>query len=224
MALQKLARRIPLWSVYAALLLALALAFLYVPPEATMGNAYRIMFYHIGSAWNALLAFSVTFAASIAYLRRDDPNWDRLAFASAEVGVFFTSVTLISGSIWGRAVWLTWWTWEPRLTTTLLLWFIYVFYLLLRSSADGDAARMRLSAVVAVVGFIDEPIVYLSVFWWKGLHPETVQLDARMAIALAVSVAAFTLFYLYLLGRRLTLESLSERVQDLKERYRRELA
>lgn len=224
MTLQKLARRMPLWPVYVTLLLALALALIYVPPELTMGNAYRIMFYHIGAAWNALMAFMVTFGASIAYLRKGDPEWDRLAFASAEVGVFFTSVTLVSGSIWGRAVWLTWWTWEPRLTTTLLLWFIYVFYLLLRSSAEGDAARMRLSAVVAIVGFIDEPIVYLSVFWWRGLHPETVQLDPRMALALAVSVVAFTLFYLYLLGRRLTLESLSERVQDLKERYRRELA
>lgn len=224
MTLQKLARRMPLWPVYVTLLLALALALIYVPPELTMGNAYRIMFYHIGAAWNALLAFMVTFVASIVYLRKGDPEWDRLAFASAEVGVFFTSVTLVSGSIWGRAVWLTWWTWEPRLTTTLLLWFIYVFYLLLRSSAEGDAARMRLSAVVAIVGFIDEPIVYLSVFWWRGLHPETVQLDPRMALALAVSVVAFTLFYLYLLGRRLTLESLSERVQDLKERYRRELA
>jgi heme exporter protein C len=223
MALQKLARSVPLWLVYAALLAALALALVYAPPEATMGNAYRIMFYHIGAAWNALLGFLVTFVASLAYLRRGDPAWDRLAFASAEVGVFFTSVTLVSGSIWGRAVWLTWWTWEPRLTTTLLLWFIYVFYLLLRGSAEGDAARMRLSAVVAVVGFVDEPVVYLSVFWWRGLHPMHVQLAHRMVVALAVSVAAFTLFYLYLLGRRLTLESLSERVQDLKERHRREL-
>lgn len=223
MALQKLARRMPLWLVYAALLLALGLALVYVPPEATMGNAYRIMFYHIGAAWIALLSFMVTFVASIVYLARGDPRWDRLAFASAEVGVFFTTITLVSGSIWGRAVWLTWWTWEPRLTTTLLLWFIYVFYLLLRSSAEGDGARMRLAAVVAIVGFIDEPIVYLSVFWWHGLHPEHVQLAPRMEVALAVSVVAFTLFYLYLLGRRLTLEMLSERVQDLKERYRRDL-
>lgn len=224
MALQNLARRTPVWLVWAVLFVSLGLAFIYVPPELTMGNSYRIMFFHIGSAWNAMMAFVVTFVASILYLARGDPRWDRLAFASAEVGVCFTSITLVSGSIWGRAVWLTWWTWEPRLTTTLLLWFIYVFYLLLRSSAEGDAARMRLAAVVAIVGFVDEPIVYLSVFWWHGLHPETVQLDPRMAITLVVSVIGFSLFYLYLLGRRLQLEALSERVQDMKERYRRELA
>jgi heme exporter protein C len=225
MTLLRWSERVPGALVYGGLLVGLFFAFLYAPPEAYMGQVYRIMYFHISAAWTCLVAFTVVFVASLAYLLGKGDHWDLLAHCAAEVGLFFTSITLLSGSIWGRAVWLVWWTWEPLLTATLILWLLYAGYLLIRAAAQGDPARMRLSAVWAVLSYVDVPIIVLSVAMMQGLHPQTIEgfhinLDPRMTLSLFINYAAFLLLGLYLLGRRVQLEKTAEAVARLKERFR----
>lgn len=212
------------WAVMFLGVVALALAFLYAPPEVTMGDRQRIMYFHVASAWNAYLAFFVVFVSSILYLRKGERRWDRLALSSAELGVFFTTMALVSGSIWGRSVWGVWWTWDPRLTTTLILWFLYLGYLLLRSGEE-DPRRARLAAVLGIIGFVDVPIIHMSVIWWQSLHPVVIRpgkvdMVPPMVLALVASVFAFTALYFYLLRWRLGLEALRERMMLLRERLR----
>ncbi len=128
------------------------------------------MYLHVPAAWLAYLAFAVVFVASVAYLVTKRTRWDRLAAASAEIGVLFTALTIVLGSIWAKPVWGTWWTWDPRLTTTAILLLIYVGYLAVRRLSDSPARKARWAAVVGIVGFLDVPIVHLSVVWWRSLH------------------------------------------------------
>ena len=153
------------------ILLGLYFALVYAPPERTMGDVQRIFYFHVASAWNAFFAFFVVAASSIGYLITRTPRWDHIAHASAEVGVLFTTLTLMGGTLWMRPIWNTWWTWDPRLTTTLILWFIYVGYLLLRSLTEGAERQARYAAIFGIIGFIDVPIVYLSAVWWRTIHP-----------------------------------------------------
>jgi heme exporter protein C len=219
------AERIPGWLVWGAVVLAMYLGFIYAPPEATMGDSQRIMYFHVAAAWNAFLAFGVVLVASIDYLRRGRPGASRLAYASAEIGVLFTTVCIVGGSVWARAVWNVWWTWDPRLTTTALLWFIFIGYLVVRGSAEGDRSRQRLAAVIGVIGACVVPVVYFSDQWWVGMHPNLITLKGfampgRMVVALMYSFCAFTVFYLWLLGKRLRLVALAEQVAALRDRFR----
>src|SRR4029079_18503072 len=140
------------------------------PADAEQGNVQRIMYVHVPSAWLAYLSFFVVFIASIAYLRTSKIRWDRIAAASAEIGVLFTGLAIALGSLWGKPVWGTWWTWDPRLTTTAVLLLIYIGYLAIRRVTDNPTRRARWAAVIGIVGFIDVPIVHLSVIWWRSLH------------------------------------------------------
>jgi heme exporter protein C len=174
---------------------------------------------HVPSAWLAYLAFVVVFVASVAYLRTKRTRWDRLAAASAEVGVLFTALTLVIGAIWAKPVWGTWWTWDPRLTTTAVMLLIYVGYLAVRRLPDSPARRARWAAVVGVVGFVDVPIVHLSVTWWRSLHQApggiarfAPNMAPIMGYTLLLSVAAFTAVYAYLVTLRLRVGRLEERV------------
>jgi heme exporter protein C len=183
---------------------ALVAAFIIAPPEMEMGDVQRIFYFHVSSAWTAFLAFFLVFASSIAYLRTRAAKWDILANSAAEIGIVFTSVTLLSGSIWARSAWGAWWTWEPRLTTTLMLCLIYVAYLLLREMADDPERRGVFAAVFGIAAFADVPIVFMSVRWWRSLHPAVVtpegfNMDSRMLPALFLSLAAFTALFAYLL-------------------------
>ncbi|GAB6876112.1 cytochrome c biogenesis protein [Thermaerobacter litoralis] len=209
------------WTVttYGALVGALYMAFLYAPPERVMGNVQRIFYFHVATAWVAFLAFALVFAASIAYLRRGLRRWDRLAEAAAELGVLFTTITLIMGSLWARAVWGVWWTWDPKLTTTLILWFLYAGYLLIRAAVDDPAARGRYAAVLGIAGFLNVPIVYMSSVWWTSIHPvlrdgAEMNLDPAMRLALQAAVGAFTLFFFLLLNQRLRLARLADAVRE----------
>lgn len=218
-----LGERIPAWLVWAAITASMYLGFIYAPPERTMGDVQRIMYFHVAAAWNAFLAFFVVGAAAVMFLRSGERGWSRLVYASAEIGVFFTSLCIIGGSVWARAVWNVWWTWDPRITTTALLWFVYVGLLVVRGAAEGDVARERLAAIIGIVGCFVVPIVYFSDLWWVGLHPELITLHGfgmppRMVVALLFSFAAFTILYLWLLGRRLRLVALAEEVAALRER------
>jgi heme exporter protein C len=188
------------------------------PPDAEEGNVFRIIYVHVPSAWLAYLSFAVVFVASVAYLITKKIRWDRLAVASAEVGVLFTALTLDLGSIWAKPTWGTWWTWDPRLTTTAVLLLVYVGYLAIRRLPDSPATRARWAAVVGIVAFVDVPIVHLSVVWWRSQHqaPALLHVAPRMAgimvAGLMTSLVAFTLLYLYLVTLRLRVGRLEERV------------
>lgn len=194
------------------------LSLVVAPPDAVQGEVQRLMYVHVPAAWLAYLSFFVVFVSSIAYLRTKRTRWDRVAAASAEIGVLFTALAIALGMLWGKPVWGTWWTWDPRLTTTAVLLLIYVAYLAIRQVTDNPGRRARLAAVVGIVGFIDVPIVHLSVVWWRSLHqgPTVLRLGApeiegTMLLALLVAVAAFTLVYTYLMTLRLRVGRLEER-------------
>ncbi len=195
------------------------MSLLVAPPDAVQGNVQRLMYVHVPSAWLAYLAFGVVFVASIAYLKGGRLFWDSLAAASAEIGVLFTALTLALGSLWGKPVWGTWWTWDPRLTTTAILLLIYLGYLAVRRLPDSPARRARWAAVVGVVGFIDVPIVHMSVVWWRSLHQAPTVLNPAgptiapiMLDTLLLAVFAFTALYAYLIVLRLRVGRIEQRV------------
>jgi heme exporter protein C len=186
------------------------------PPDAVQGDAQRLMYLHVPTAWLAYLAFGVTALASALYLwpRTRSAVWDRLAGASAEMGVLFTGLTLIVGSLWGRPVWGIWWAWDARLVSTAVLFFLYVGYLALRRIPG--AGREKRCAIAALIAVVDVPIVHFSVEWWRTLHQEgtvfneelSAEIHGTMAVTLWWSVLAFTLLYVYLLDRRYRLAAL----------------
>jgi heme exporter protein C len=188
-----------------------------VPPDAEQGDVQRLMYVHVPAAWLAFMSFGVVFLASVAYLRSGQIRWDRMAVASAEIGVLFCSLTLLLGSLWGRPVWGTWWTWDPRLTTTVVLLLIYLGYLSVRRVADSPARRAHWSAVIGVIGFVDVPIVHMSVVWWRSLHQEATvvrggapTMDTSMLVTLLLGAVAFTLVYSYLMAVRMRVGRLED--------------
>jgi heme exporter protein C len=201
-----------------ALGLSATLSLVVAPPDALQGEVQRLMYVHVPAAWLAYLSFFVVFVSSVAYLRTGRTRWDRVAAASAEIGVLFTALAIVLGALWGKPVWGTWWTWDPRLTTTAILLLIYVGYLAVRRITDNPTRRARWSAVIGVVGFVDVPIVHLSVVWWRSLHQQSTvlrlggpQIEGSMLTALLVAVGAFTIVYAYLMAVRLRVGRLEER-------------
>lgn len=207
------------------LLVAIWAALSYAPIDAIQGEAWRIFYFHVPVAWVAYLAFFVVFGASILYLWRKDERWDWLARAGAEIGIVFTTLTLITGSLWGRPIWGAWWTWDPRLTTTLILWFIYVGYLLVRTYMGRTASAARAAAVVGILGFVDVPINYLSTTWWRTQHPSLMvttnnagHLTGPALFAMFIALAAFTLLFGFLLLQVYRLEHLQTAALRLRAR------
>jgi heme exporter protein C len=190
------------------------------PTEATMGDVQRIFYYHLPSAWVAFLLFFVNFLASIGYLVRRNLGADALALASAEVGVSFCTIVLLTGPIWARPIWGIWWTWDARLTSTLVLWLIYVSYLVLRRFATGAQTQV-LSAALAIFGFVDVPIVYLSIRYFRTQHPQPViaggegsGLDPRMWTAVLWNLAGFLSLALLLIWLRYRLALAENAVEE----------
>jgi heme exporter protein C len=183
-------------------------------------DAVRLLYLHVPTAWVAYLAFGVTALASLLWLvpRTRDTAWDLLAGASAEVGVVFTGLTLVLGSLWGKPTWGTWWEWDARLTTTAILFFLYLGYLALRRTGATSDERGKRSAIAALIAFADVPISYLSVTWWQTLHQQgtvfneqnKVLIDGTMAFTLVAAVVSFTLLYAYLVLERFQLAQLEE--------------
>ena len=194
------------------------------PPDAVQGDAQRIMYLHVPAAWAMYLAFGVTTLASVLWLvpRTRSVVWDRLAGASAEVGVLFTGLTLALGSLWGRPVWGVWWAWDARLVTTAVLFFLYLGYLALRAVPADPVVRARRSAITALVVSVDIPIVHFSVNWWRTLHQQATvftpdldpEIDGVMALTLWLGVLAFTLLFVALLDRRYRLAALEEGLEE----------
>ena len=199
------------FSTYQALVVA--------PTEQTMGDVQRIFYYHVPSAWVAGVCFFVNFLASIVYLWQRSLNADALAAASAEVGVVFCTIVLITGPIWARPVWGIWWTWDARLTTTLVLWLIYVSYLVLRRFASGSQTQV-LAAALGIFGFVDVPIVYMTIRWFRTQHPSPVMgggensgLAPEMLHAFLWNLLAFTFVGICLIVARYVLQKMENQVE-----------
>jgi|BarGraIncu00222A_1022003.scaffolds.fasta_scaffold91349_2 heme exporter protein C len=195
-------------------------ALVIAPTEQTMGDVQRIFYYHVPSAWTAFLLFFVNFIASIVYLWKRSAGSDAIAVASAEVGVVFCTVVLITGPIWARPVWGIWWTWDARLTTTLVLWLIYVSYLVLRRFAAGSQTQV-LAAALAIFGFVDVPIVFMAIRWFRTQHPSPVigggegsGLDPTMWHAVLWNWLAFSCLAGLLVVVRYRLQRMEETVES----------
>ena len=207
-----------------AMLASLYLVFVWVPTEKTMGIIQRVFYFHVPSAWVAFLAFAVAAVAGLLFLARRQEHWDRVEVASLELGIVFSTVALITGSIWARPIWNTWWTWDPRLTTTLVMWIYYVASLLLRQMVDSPERSARFGAVLAIVGFVNVPLVFLTIRLWRTIHPvlfttEGFGLAPEMLLTLLISLGTFTLLYFCLLTVRVRLESLQARLAQLRDQY-----
>ncbi len=203
-------------STVAALFLVAGYAALFVAPtERSMGDIQRIFYFHVPSAWTAFIAFFIVFIANIAYLTRRRQQWDWLAVSAAEVGLAFCTVVLVTGPLWAKPVWFIWWTWDARLTSTLVLWLLYLTYLLLRTLVDDPARRAIVSAVFGIFAFLDVPLVYMSIRWWRTQHPQPVIAGGEGSGLDPLMWRVFLLCWAALLGLMVLL---------LRQRYRLERA
>ncbi len=207
---------------------AIYMVFIHAPTEKVMGPIQKIFYFHLSSALVAFLSFFTAFISGIVYLVRKDLKWDILGAASVEIGLVFTTLILITGILWGRPVWNAWWTWDPRLTTSLILWFIYAAYFILRSSVERQDKRASFCAVMAIVGFVDVPIVFLSARLWRTIHPVVIRAGSidmapAMITALITALVAFAVLWGLLLYQRVKTLSMINRVQLLEKQLDGEL-
>ena len=191
------------------------------PLKKTMGLIQKIFYIHVPSAFLAYLAFFITFIASIVYLYRKDSKWDTVAHCAVETGVIFCTIVLVTGPIWAKPIWNVWWTWDPRLTTTLILWFTYVAYLMLRRSVKENQ-RANLSAVFGIIGFISVPITFFSIRLWRSIHPVIItsrglNMSWPMKFSLIITFIAFCFLFFSLLISRIRLERLKMCIEEINE-------
>ena len=209
------------------ILISVGLVFFYAPQELVMGQVQRIFYFHVASAWVGMLAFLVTVVAGVLFLSTAQLKWDRVGLASVEIGLMFSISAGVAGAIWARPIWNTWWTWDPRLTTYTIMALIYVAYLMLRQGLEDPDRRARFAAVYGIVGFISVPITYMSIRWWRTIHPVVIggaSADAKGQFAMTppmlqtflFALLAFTVLYCCFLFNRLRLARLEERVETLK--------
>lgn len=212
-----------------AVAVGLYFAFVYAPTEATMGSIQRIFYFHMGSNAASLTSILIAAVAAALYLRSGNLKYDRVSYACMELGVLFGAISLATGMIWARPVWGTWWTWEARLTSFLILWLVYVAYMMLRMSARDDMTIARIAAVFTFIGAVDVPFIFMAPRLWKGLHPVLFGTDASgeftfgmtqgMLITVFASIAAMILLYIYLLYQRVELAKLESDVAELREQF-----
>jgi len=209
--------------LYVLIALTAYLAFHYAPVEKSMGIIQKIFYLHLPSALSSFVAFGVCFYANLMYVFKRQSKWDWLGVSAAEVGLAFISVVLVTGPIWAHPVWGIWWTWSPRLTLTFVLGLLYVSYLLLRSMIEEPDKRALFSALFGVFAFLDVPLVYFSIRWWRDQHPTPVimggpgsGLDPRMRVSYLLVWAAFTGLLILLLNARYKLEAMRASVEELQ--------
>jgi heme exporter protein C len=205
------------------LMVATYLIFLYAPQELTMGEVQRIFYIHVSSAWTALLAYFLIFLGSVDYLWTRSLAADDFARAAAEVGFVFCSCVLVTGPLWAKPVWGIWWTWDARLTLTFVLWLLFVAYLMLRSYVTSPGRSAGLAAVVGIIGFVDVPIDYMAIRWWRTQHPQPViaggegsGLDPQMWVTLLVTWGAFLCLFSYLVRQYLRLAVIEREMAQLR--------
>jgi heme exporter protein C len=208
------------------IVVGLYLGLVQAPPDAYQGNAQRIMYLHIPSILTAYLAFFIVFIGSCLYLWKREQRDDILAYSAAEIGTLFTALTIVEGSIWGKPTWGVWWTWDARLTLTAILLLIFIGYLLLRALMEDESRGAIGGAVLGIIGFLDIPLIHMSVYWWRTLHqpPSILRPDKApwenihpaMLTALGVNFIAFLFLFFYLLSLRIRLGEMREEARKAK--------
>lgn len=238
--MQALTRRLPLlnWIALISVAATMGMIFFYAPTESTMGNVQRIFYFHVGTAWVAVVTYGVALVGGIMYLRSADKRWDTISTASVEVGLVFLTITIAAGSIWGRPAWNTYWVWSPRLILVTVMWLVYAAYFILRGAVDDEQKRYRFASVYVIAAFVTVIMTYGSIRVLRDIHPvmfggaaEGVQVQAEglqqfqggleemaMGITLTVSCVAFTLLYLAWLANRYRLQTLRDEADQLKAR------
>ena len=199
----------------------LYLVYFWAPTEQNLGVSQRIFYFHVPLGWIGMVSIIVVAVASILHLTTGRQKWDDLAYSTAELGVIYASLILVTGAIWGKPVWGVWWTWDPKLTTTLVLWFVYVGYLMVRAYGPAGGQGKRFASVIALIGAIDAPIIYKATDWWRSAHPDNnipSDLDGRMLLTLLVSVVTFTVIYLFMLMERYSLRKSESDLDELHQR------
>lgn len=211
----------------ALFVIALYLTLFYAPRELVMGDVQRVFYFHVAAGWVGAVAFLVTAIAGGVYLARRDRRWDRLAVASVEIGLVFSFINIVSGSIWARPVWNTWWTWDPRLVTATIMELLYLAYLMLRQGIEDPDRRARFGSIYGIAAFLSVPITFLSIRFFRTIHPVvigssdpsaegTFDMTPRMLQAFMFSLLTFTFLYVTLLWHRIRLGNLREQVEQRK--------
>jgi len=206
---------------------AIGLVFFYAPLEKVMGLVQKVFYFHVASAWVGMLAFGVAAFCGVVYLVKKDPRFDRVEVAAIEIGIVFAFITIVSGSIWARPIWNTWWTWDPRLTTATIMELVYFAYLMLRSGIEEPERRARFGAVYAIIGFISVPLTFFSIRLFRTIHPVVIgnndpgaegafDMTPRMLQTFMFSLLTFTVGFITLLWHRVRLGALSEKVEEQK--------
>ena len=229
------------WSAIVMVAITLFLIFFWAPTERTMGHVQRIFYFHVGAGWVSMVAFLIALIAGVLYLRRPGQLWDTIALASVEIGLVFSTMNIVSGSIWGRPAWNTWWIWSPRLTSVTVMWLVYVAYFMLRGAIEDERKRGRFSAVYVIVGFVTVIITFASIRFLRDIHPVLIGESseaaeglqefagglesAQMGITLTITTLAFSLLYVAWLFNRIRLQRMVDEAARLKmqviERLRR---
>jgi len=194
------------------------LIFIWVPTELNQGIAQRIFYFHVPIGWLGMISIVVVAIASFTHLITKNEKWDNLAYSSAELGIIFASLILVTGSIWAKPIWGVWWTWDPKLTTTLILWFFYLGYLMVRSYSPIGIQSKQYSSVIALIGAIDAPIIYMASVWWRSAHPNPnipTDLDNKMLITFLISLISFTILYVYILNKRYNLKKIESKIDAI---------
>ena len=208
-----------------AMVASLYSALLYAPTDSFQGNIQRIFYIHVPAALTMYVAVTLLFFASILYLQKRDDRWDEVGAAAAEVGALFGTVVMITGPLWARPVWGTWWTWDARLTSTFILWLIFIAYLMLRAYGGSPEQVARFCAVLGIIGFLDLPIIHFSVMWWRTLHPQPVimteeglgaGLPGSMLATVALGLVAALLLFAVLFRYRLRVERISRQIMAMR--------
>ena len=206
---------------------ALWMALFYAPQEIVMGDVQRVFYFHVATGWTGMLGYLLAVITGVAFLRTRNPFWDAASLAGVEIGLVFTALCVISGSIWARPIWNTWWTWDPRLTTAFIMELIYAAYLLLRRGVEDPDQRARFSAVYAIVGFITVPLTFLSIRIFRTIHPVIIgaatsaggssfEMSPRMLQTFLFSLFAFTVLFAAFYWHRLRLGLHQQQLEALE--------
>ena len=222
-------RMLVILDVLAALALigATGMVFFFAPLERVMGAVQKVFYFHVAAGWVGMLGFGLAAIAGIVYLIRRHERWDLLGVAAVEIGLVFTLINVVTGAIWARPIWNTWWTWDPRLTTATIMELVYIAYLMLRQGIEEPERRARFGAIYAIVGFLSVPLTFFSIRIFRTIHPVVLgggdptvtgafSMTPRMTQTLMVSLAAFSLLFIALLWHRVRLGELGQRVERLR--------
>ena len=203
---------------------AFSLVIFYAPVELEMGLVQKVFYFHVASTWTGMLGFAVATIAAVLYLKTGNMKWDIAAVSGIEIGMVFIGIGIISGSIWAKPIWNTWWTWDPRLTTTLIMELIYSAYLILRGSVDNPNQRARYASIYSIIGFVSVPLTFLSIRIFRTIHPVvfgeaatssgSLALTSRMQFTFIYSLVAFTIFFIVLFWHRIHLGKLQSEFED----------